>query len=106
MANSVSSKELPQHVKKAVDDALAKAKIKTPVEISREWDIMGFILREELARENLEKLGEIAQQVATHAAPALRASSGSEAAASAPHPVAGFLPNKRIILGFIHEPQR
>jgi hypothetical protein len=68
MAESVSFRELPDHVRKRVEEALKKADVKEPYEIGHEWDIMGFILRQELAREGIERIGQVAQQVATHVA--------------------------------------
>ena len=100
MAASTSSRELPEHIKRSVEEALKRVNIKEPA--IREWDIVGFILREELA---LEAVGQKAQQIASH----VGASAGVQAAAATgpaagPHPVAGFLTNKRIICGFIHDP--
>jgi hypothetical protein len=104
MANSVSSRDLPEHVKRAVEKALKKANIPNPQEISREWDIMGFILREELAREGLEAVGQKTQQIAKDVGAEVGAGGAGATTALAPHPVAAFLPNKRIICGFILDP--
>jgi hypothetical protein len=107
MAESVSFRELPDHVRKRVEEALKKADVKEPYEIGHEWDIMGFILRQELAREGIERIGQVAQQVATHVAATPQAGApavASAASAKSPHPVAAFLPNKRIICGFIQDP--
>jgi hypothetical protein len=103
MIASTSSRELPEKIKKSVEEALKRANIKEPA--IREWDIIGFILREELAHEGLEAVAQKAQQIASHVG---GASAGAQttagAAAAGPHPVAGFLPNKRIICGFIQDP--
>ena len=102
---SISARDLAGKINKSVQEALKSAKIKDPEKprpIIINWQIIGFILREE-ELEKVAQLDAIANQVAKTAAGAQEL-----AALTANRPptpgFAAFLGNKRIICGFLPGP--
>jgi hypothetical protein len=102
---SVSARELAGRIHSAVQAALRDAKIKdpeTPRPIIINWQIIGFILRE----EELEKIGQldaITNQIAKSAAGAQEIAALTGGRSPTPG-FAAFLGDKRIICGFLPGP--
>jgi hypothetical protein len=102
---SISAKDLAGKINSSVKAALKAAKIKDPEKprpIIINWQIIGFILRE----EELEKIGQL-DAITNHIAKSAAGSQELSAltANRAPTPgLAAFLGNNRIICGFLPGP--